>query len=782
MRNPNPPDTAKSPQPPPATPATAAPEAEVFGPYLVFERIGVGGMASVHRAKKRGIEGFERVTALKRLLPHLAEDISFVRSFVREAKLASLLQHANIVQLHELGRVAETYFIAMEYVDGYDLRRLLKQARAVAGPPPPGVVVGILSALCDALDYAHNRKDDATGEPLGLVHRDVSPSNVIVSHGGHIKVLDFGIAKATSTQFKTETGRVKGKLGYMSPEAVQGLDLDARSDIFSAGTVAYELLTAAPLFASRNEYDTLNRITRETVPPPSSLNPTVPAALDEVVLKALSKRPEDRFANAAAMREALDHLTVSQKLITGPRQVADWLGWAFNLDPEGDRPGPYREPGAPTPHARASVELPVAEADDEVVEIAWGGRNPSTSPPVIVGGVPDVSDQIPYSMSSQDDVDILGVGPTPPGRLARGTTPPPRIREERSRRSQTLPLMPLPEHAEVVGDASVDEDIPTDTISRIDPAAALADGEPDEPTAPTGPMVTFSDGEVYSPPPTSPEPLVRSAAPQLAVIPEAKPHRVRVGTTVTTGPVPRTVPRNQTWQLPALRDDKRRPVLAIGGGVVLGIVVALLGLAFGGSQSAARVTFALAPTGPQTRVTVGGQALAGHDIELAPGAYDILITRRGYDDWSGRIDVGEGERHTVHVKLTVAAAAEGAPAAETKAVAAVPATAGTAGEETRPAAAPLRERRATRKKEPGTVAFDSLHKVGGKAPFLREDDRAQAKLCVDKRGRVKSVQVLKEPRRSSSRRFAKELRAWRFAPVEIEGTAVPVCTVVTIRS
>src|SRR6185295_11927640 len=176
--------------------ADAAAE-EQFGPYLVYERLGVGGMATVHRALERGIEGFERGAAVKRLLPHLAADATCIKSFVREAKLASYLKHVNIVQLFELGRVGNAYFISMEYIDGRDIRRILRQARKVSGPPPIHVTVGLLMQLCDALDYAHHKVDDS-GQPLGLVHRDVSPSNLLVTTTGQLKVIDFGIAKAAS--------------------------------------------------------------------------------------------------------------------------------------------------------------------------------------------------------------------------------------------------------------------------------------------------------------------------------------------------------------------------------------------------------------------------------------------------------------------------------------------------------------------------------------------------------------------------------------------------------
>src|ERR1043165_952561 len=278
---------------------------EQFGPYLVYERLGVGGMATVHRALEQGAEGFERMVALKRLLPHLAEDASFIKSFVREAKLASLLNPVNIVQIYELGRVGTEYFITMEYIDGRDVRRILRHARKVTGPPPIHITVGLLIQLCDALDYAHNKADEE-GHPLGLVHRDISPSNLIVTSGGHLKIIDFGIAKAQSNQLRTQTGRVKGKLAYMAPEAISGSrDLDARSDIWATGVILHELLTARPLFASKNEYQTLLKVQKGDILSRSRLNPPCPPEAAAIVFRALARHPDERYANAAELREAL---------------------------------------------------------------------------------------------------------------------------------------------------------------------------------------------------------------------------------------------------------------------------------------------------------------------------------------------------------------------------------------------------------------------------------------------------------------------------------------------
>jgi len=298
---------------------------ELFGPYEVFETLGAGGMARVHRAKKIGIAGFTREVALKRLLSHLAVDRSFVEAFVREAKLAVRLRHPSIAHIYELGKVGDTYFISMEYVEGHDLRDVLRELARERQRMPIDVAIAILLELCDALDYAHTRTDDLTGEPLGIVHRDISPSNLVVTEGGHLKVIDFGIAKATPRELATQSGRLKGKFGYMSPEALRTQATDARSDLFSVGVVAHEMLTTRRLFGGNHTYDTLRRIHREEIPPPSAINPEVPAALDSAVLIALERDPDDRFQSAEEMRAALYRVALERSLAVTSDQVAAYL-------------------------------------------------------------------------------------------------------------------------------------------------------------------------------------------------------------------------------------------------------------------------------------------------------------------------------------------------------------------------------------------------------------------------------------------------------------------------
>ena len=300
-----------------------------FGPYTVLERIGVGGMATVHLATEIGKDANERVVALKRLLPHLANDDEFIKSFVQEAQLASLLKHDNIAQVYELGRVGECYFIAMEYVHGLDLRSCLKKSQKVAGPPPLEFTIFILKQLCEALSYAHTQVDE-NGRPLGLVHRDISPSNLLLAADGDLKIIDFGIAKATAAHEATRSGAIKGKLSYLPPETLTGA-LDARADLFSAGVIAHELLTAVPLFADKNDFKVLNNIQHLEPIAPSKINPNCPVALDTVVLRALAKDPDERWQSAQEFYDAICRVENDEGIESSAAHVTHWIEYAMSL-------------------------------------------------------------------------------------------------------------------------------------------------------------------------------------------------------------------------------------------------------------------------------------------------------------------------------------------------------------------------------------------------------------------------------------------------------------------
>jgi serine/threonine protein kinase len=303
---------------------------EVFGPYLVYEQLGRGGMAQVHRAVVAGIEGFERPVALKRMLPHLATNQDSVKAFVREARLASYLRHANVAQTYELGKVDDIYFIAMELVTGHTLRAVLRHCAQTTGPMPVPIALNIINQLCDALDYAHNLRDE-TGQPLGIIHRDVSPSNIIVSNTGVVKLIDFGIAKATGSD-KTATGMVKGKFAYMAPEYLTG-QLDLRADLFGLGVIAHELLTNRPLFHSKTDFTTITRLRDMPIQPPSRWNEHVTRDLDDIVMTALQRTPELRWQSASAMRIAITNVLRSLSTSVTDQQLADWVVWAFTKAP-----------------------------------------------------------------------------------------------------------------------------------------------------------------------------------------------------------------------------------------------------------------------------------------------------------------------------------------------------------------------------------------------------------------------------------------------------------------
>ena len=363
---------------------------ETFGQYLVYEQLGVGGMAQVHRAEVSGIEGFKREVALKRMLEHLATNDDAVKAFVREARLASYMRHRNIAQTYELGKVGDIYFIAMELVTGYTLREVLKHCGATTGPMPVPIALNILNQICDALDYAHNLADDS-GQPLGIIHRDVSPSNIIVAEGGVVKLIDFGIAKASAAGMQTMSGTIKGKFGYMAPEYVAG-SLDARADLFAIGVIAHELLTNRPLFTGPDDMDTLHRVMKMEVRPPSAFNAHVPPEIDDVVMTALERDPEKRWQHATALRTALTTLTRRLGLVVHDAQVIEWIAWAFEQTKP--RQPNLRNMQASTPMRAADPSIDLADmetiidtathAPSEVsvsVELVTAPRMPVATPP-----------------------------------------------------------------------------------------------------------------------------------------------------------------------------------------------------------------------------------------------------------------------------------------------------------------------------------------------------------------------------------------------------------------
>ncbi len=300
-----------------------------LGKYQLLRRLATGGMAEIFLARAQAIHGFEKQLVLKRILPQHASSDDFIRMFLAEARLAATLHHPNIVQVYDIGEEAGTYFFTMEYIQGQDLRGLVRAARRKATPIPLAHILHIIMGMAGGLHHAHE-KVGTDGRPLGIVHRDVSPSNVLVTYEGDVKVVDFGIAKAAAAQVSTIAGTLKGKIPYMSPEQCRGEAVDRRSDIFSIGTLLWELTTGKRLFAGENEFAILNRVAKADVPPPSSVRPEYPPELEAIVMRALSVDAESRYPTAIDLQIDLEDFAREARLPVSSARMGRFMRALFD--------------------------------------------------------------------------------------------------------------------------------------------------------------------------------------------------------------------------------------------------------------------------------------------------------------------------------------------------------------------------------------------------------------------------------------------------------------------
>ena len=389
--NPAPPDPSSAPSKPF--------KAEIFGRYYLVDQIATGGMAEIFKAKTFGHGGFENIVVIKKILSHISENPQFVRMFMDEAKITALLQHGNIVRIYDFGKLDKNYFIAMECVEGKDVKQLLRKLAERRKLIPREFAVYIAMEAAKGLDYAHKRTT-LQGSALNIVHRDVSPSNILVSYNGEIKVADFGIVKAANLAEDTDHGMLKGKFEYMSPEQASGKDIDRRSDIFSLGIILWEMLTGRRLFKTDGEIKTLEKIKSGDFEPPSSVNHTIPARLDEIVMRALSVNADDRYADARDLhadlldflypappdvtQQSLSHFMRDlfseetqeerQRMEDGTAQALSLHESASSLDLEPD----WQESGSTTSN---SVIRPPAEPQPPPPPVA----PPSQTPMVLIG-------------------------------------------------------------------------------------------------------------------------------------------------------------------------------------------------------------------------------------------------------------------------------------------------------------------------------------------------------------------------------------------------------------
>lgn len=294
------------------------------GRYQILDRLAVGGMAELFKATLNGDHGFEKLVAIKKILPHLATDRSFVEMFIDEARITAQLDHRHIVQVFELGTDADTPYIAMQFVDGLDVLALLRECARAQIRLPPELAALIARDVLDALDYAHSALA-ADGKPLGIIHRDVSPGNVLLSWRGDVKLTDFGIARAAERRHKTEAGTLKGKYGYMSPEQVSGSEVDTRSDLFSVGILLAEMVMARRLFTSTNDLDILLMVRDARLDRLHKYASEFPVELRVLTVRALQRRPEDRWSNAGQFRDALDEWIRRTTRVTS-RELAALIG------------------------------------------------------------------------------------------------------------------------------------------------------------------------------------------------------------------------------------------------------------------------------------------------------------------------------------------------------------------------------------------------------------------------------------------------------------------------
>ncbi|MBA2541683.1 MAG: serine/threonine protein kinase [Deltaproteobacteria bacterium] len=310
-----------------------APLAKKLGRYELVKHLAQGGMADVLLARTTGFEGFERHVVLKRIREDALGDDRYVSMFLDEARLAASLHHHNIVQVTDIGQEDGEYFFTMEYIHGEDARALLAKVSKLGEQVPLEHAIGIVCAAAAGLHHAHDQRGPDRA-PLQLVHRDVSPANIMIGYDGGVKIADFGIAKAAHRTTETRSGTLKGKVAYMSPEQCVGEAVDRRSDVFALGIVLYELLTVRRLFKADNDFMTMTAIVLGYIPPPSNFRPDLPPELEDIILKALANKPSDRYQSAQELRLALEHMAAKLQLPILNTSLADYMKQVFGVRPE----------------------------------------------------------------------------------------------------------------------------------------------------------------------------------------------------------------------------------------------------------------------------------------------------------------------------------------------------------------------------------------------------------------------------------------------------------------
>jgi eukaryotic-like serine/threonine-protein kinase len=665
-----------------------------FGKYYLLERINVGGMAEVFKAKTFGVEGFERLLAVKRILPNIAEDEEFITMFIDEAKIAVQLQHANIAQIFDLGKVDDSFFIALEYVHGRDLRAIFDRMRSRGEAVPIAMACHMIMQVCEGLDYAHNKRD-GQGRELHLVHRDISPQNVLIGYEGEVKLIDFGIAKAAGKASKTQAGILKGKFGYMSPEQVRGLPIDRRSDIFAVGIVLYELLTGERLFVGESDFSTLEKVRNVEIVPPSSYNKKIPPELEKLVLKALARDPEDRYGNAIDLHDDLQSFLYSIGEFYSRKDLAAWMKKTFAVEIEEDNAKleQYRQIAAPVAASsstevsrRAAVAGAGSTSQGRAASVsartggAAGGSAPKNPPSQKMGWDDEeldtqifdkeptdekTADQVAADLFFEDDDRTVATEPPPdileqarpPGALVTPRPAPAPIRPPPPEEFSPTPppvKRPKPRRPTLAGMPPTSLPAPSARPAAPPPPPSLP-----PPGAPAGEArLRKSFPPVVLPPaPVSlaPVPLVPAAVPlpPPPPPPTLQPRLQRTAVRPAYQPPPTAAP----FGTGNFSDELARPRRKRGG---LYAAIALLAVAAGGgglwyrstTNRPGRIELSTVPA--DAVVLLDNAKVGDHSpvsLERPPGPYTLSVTRDGYVRSDQNIELKAGEPLPLSVTL-----------------------------------------------------------------------------------------------------------------------------------
>ncbi len=381
-------------RPLPGVPLEKASEPIPFGKYELLERLAIGGMAEVFRARVRGEGGFEKHLVIKRILPHLSSDSEFVVMLIDEAKIAVCLSHPNIVQVYDLGKIEGTYFIAMEFIEGGDLREILRRCAQRHIRIPIHHAIYIATEVLKGLDYAHAKRAGTKDShvPLQIIHRDISPPNILLSYAGEVKIVDFGIAKASTRMMETAAGILKGKFEYMSPEQASGLAVDARTDLFSTALLLYEMLAGKNPFVAEADIQVLNNVRNAHVLPPSRINPSIPPRLEQIVMKALRLDADKRYLRAGEMGADLLSFAYQSGHISNASKLSRFMAELFAEEIAAGRTASSAAP--PPENTRQSLgRLPGSAPGRPAPSPGGDDASPATAPTARPGVLDDADDE-----------------------------------------------------------------------------------------------------------------------------------------------------------------------------------------------------------------------------------------------------------------------------------------------------------------------------------------------------------------------------------------------------